>query len=266
MSKIVKGTSRSGVGTTLVVPQHRLVFDMGAPLVESLGVRKVFITHGHMDHAGALVFHASTRGMMGMGPPLFHVPAWMEADLRVILKAAARLNGGGVQFDMVPMEAGKSHDLGGPRRVVPFYTDHRLPCLGYKVYQTRNKLRDEFIGLPGEEIGRLRKGGTEVTREVEALAHTHVGDSRVTVLDKHPEVFQSDVLVLECTFVGDYSLEETHRRGHTHLSELAERAELFKDVKAVVLTHFSMRHSEKEVKAEVAKLPESLRDKIHLVF
>ena len=267
MRNLVQGTSRSGVGTTLYVPSHRVAFDMGAPLMEAVKFRKVFVTHGHVDHTTAMVFHASTRNLMGRSPSVFHVPAEDVSNVSDLLDAAGRLNGGKVPYEVVEMCEGESHDFGGSRRVVPFATDHRVPSLGYKLYQVRNKLREEFLGLPGPDLGRLkREEGVELTRPVEVLALAYVGDSRVTVLDTHPEVLKSEVLVLDSTFMGDYPLDKTHERGHTHLAELAERAELFKDVKTLVLTHFSLRYSEEEVKAELALFPDSLRDKVQLVF
>ena len=251
----------------MVSPQHRLVFDCGAPLMESVSVRKVFVTHGHVDHTMSMVFHASTRGLMGMSPSKFYVPWFLQAGFRTFLDAASALNEGGVSYELVPVDVGERVEVSDKRHVVPFRTDHRLLGYGYKVYETRHKLKPEYQGLPGTELGRLRtEEGVQLSDPVETLALTYVGDSRVTVLDKHPEVFQSEVLVMEATFVGDYPLVETHERGHTHLSELAERADLFKNVKTLVLTHFSLRHSDKEVKEEVAKLPESLRERVQLVF
>ena len=50
-----------------------------------------------------------------------------------------------------------------------------------------------------------------------------------------------------------------------HLDQIAERADLF-DNEFVVLTHFSRRHAEAEIRAEVdRRLPESLRARIRLL-
>lgn len=39
-----------------------------------------------------------------------------------------------------------------------------LPCMlqGYIVYSVKNKLKPEYIGLPGEEIKKLKMSGVQV--------------------------------------------------------------------------------------------------------
>ena len=60
------------------------------------------------------------------------------------------------------MQIGEELRLTGELFVKPFRTYHVVPSQGYVVYSRRQKLKKEFVGLPGPEIGRLRKSGVEV--------------------------------------------------------------------------------------------------------
>ena len=40
--------------------------------------------------------------------------------------------------------------------------DHSVPCVGFAFFERRKKLKDEYKGLAGGEIGKLRKAGVEV--------------------------------------------------------------------------------------------------------
>ena len=50
-------------------------------------------------------------------------------------------------------------------------------------------------------------------------------------------------MILECTFLDDrVSVAECRAKGHVHLDEIVERADLFEN-EAILLTHFSARYS-----------------------
>ena len=51
----VRGLSLGGVETCLQVPQFDLLFDVGHCPRSFAGTGRLFITHGHADHAGGLV-------------------------------------------------------------------------------------------------------------------------------------------------------------------------------------------------------------------
>lgn len=83
------------------------------------------------------------------------------------------------------------------------------------------------------------------------------------MLEAAPQLFDTRVLIFECTFVDAHrSVEQTRARSHTHLDELIARAERFHN-EAIVLMHFSQAYSPAEVHRIVAeRLPPSLRDRV----
>ena len=70
-------------------------------------------------------------------------------------------------------------------------------------------------------------------------------------------------MILECTFLDDrVSVAECRAKGHVHLDEIVERADLFEN-EAILLTHFSARYSSTEIVALLdAKLPPALRERV----
>ena len=81
----------------------------------------------------------------------------------------------------------------------------------------------------------------------EHLELAYVTDTLLGVVDQHPSLFRTRVLILECTFLDDRkSVESSRRSKHVHLDELIERAELFEN-EALVLVHFSQLYSPAEV-------------------
>ena len=140
---------------------------------------------------------------------------------------------------------------------------HTAPCQGYVLWSQREKLKPEHLELPGEEIARLRKAGVEITETQEEAQVAFCTDTRIDIVEEVELLRSVRLLILETTFVDDrVSVEESRAKGHIHLDEIAERADLF-DNEAILLTHFSARHKADEIVAALdAKLPSSLRERV----
>merc|ERR1712232_480296 len=86
--------------------------------------------------------------------------------------------------------------------------DHRVPCIGYSIFKLRNSLKEEFVGLPGREIGKLRKEGIEINEIEQEPFLCFMGDTTAAVFDTHPEILQQHkLIVIECSFFDDKSVE-----------------------------------------------------------
>jgi len=139
-----------------------------------------------------------------------------------------------------------------------------VPCQGYVVSERRQKLKLEFLGLPGPEIARRRAAGDEsLFEEQQTELFGFCGDTLIDVLEREEALRRVKLLVLECSFVDErVSVAEARAMGHVHLDEIVERAELFGN-EAVLLTHFSERYTSEEILAALdKKLPPALRAKV----
>ena len=257
------GFSVAGIETAIEVPSLGLVLDLGRCSRTSVNQPLVLVSHGHLDHVGAVVQHAARRAMMNMGESVYVVPASIAADVEGMFAAAEALDGGRIPRRVVPLGRGDELDLGKRRRVRPFETFHRVPSQGYTVWERRRRLRPKFRDLEGVRLGELRRAGHDLDEEYDVPILSFSGDTRVEVLERNPELLQAETLLLEATFLDDrVSVEDARAMGHIHLDELVARSELLA-AKNIVLHHFSARYAAAEVSQLChRRLPDTVKERI----
>ncbi len=263
----IRGISVGGVYTSLQVRELGVVLDVGLPIRSFAGTERIFLSHGHPDHAGALGALLGIRRLLGKGAPQVFLPAELAAPLQESLALQSRVHHCDLSIQAVPLLPGDTHELGQGLWVRALRTHHPVASLGYQFLRRVTKLSEPYRGLPGEEIARLRRENAPgVFEHVERLELAYVTDTLSRVLETSPSLLHSRVLILECTFVdAQRSIEDAQARAHLHLDELVARAELFQN-EALVLMHFSQSLSQTEVHAQVrSRLPPSLQQRVHLV-
>src|SRR5260221_13494491 len=147
----IEGWSRAAVQTYWRIPELKLGFDLGAQPWDFMGTPTWLITHTHLDHVAALPVYVARRRMMRMEPPTLYVPAEAVEDVRRLLLIMHRLDRGRMLCTLNGIRAGEEIDLSRELVVTAFATTHTIPSLGYVVWDRRQKLKEEFIGLPGEK-------------------------------------------------------------------------------------------------------------------
>ena len=259
----VRGLSIGGVETCIDLPRQKLCFDIGRCPREAVARPTVLFTHAHMDHMGGVAYHAATRALQRMAPPTYVVPRENAEALGELFAAWRRLDRSELAHTLVPLSPGEEHCLPNGWVARAFRSPHRVPCQGYALVSTRQKLRADLVGSTREEVRALALAGERVTEPHETVEVAFTGDTRVEVLEHEPLVRAARLLILECTFVDQrVSVAECRDKGHVHLDELAERAELLRN-EAVLLTHFSARYGPAEVRARIdERLPAELAARV----
>lgn len=262
----VRGVSLGGVYTSLQVPQLGVVFDVGMPMRSFAATDTIFLSHGHGDHVGALAAMLGIRGLLHTKrPPKIVMPAAIVDDLTAAIASMAKLQRHSLEFEAIPITPGEELQLRSNLSVRAFKTHHPVPSLGYLFFDRVQKLRAEFQGLPGQEIGRRRKAGHDLFDLEERLELAYATDTLLRVIDTTPELLKARVLIMECTFLDEKASLEKSRAGcHIHLDELLERASEFEN-EHLVLMHFSQLYSPREVHAILKKrLPPSLWERVRV--
>jgi ribonuclease Z len=263
----IEALSVGGVETCHQLPGFNLAMDIGRcpPGVERLGT--LLLTHGHIDHAAGLPYYVSLRGMMHLAPPRVFVPEESREILGDILRSWARLQSDALRCELVGVQPGDVLPLSKHRFARAFRSPHRIACVGYTLFQEGRQRRPELAHLSEAELEALARRGEQVHEQVTRPEICFPGDTSAEVIDLEETVTTARVLLLECTFLGEHVARDKARRGgHVHLEDLAERAHLFRN-EAILLTHFSRRHSRAEIEAAVrARLPESLLPRVHLLL
>jgi len=261
----IEGYSRAAVQSYWRVPELKMGFDLGAHPWDFMGTANWFISHTHLDHIAALPVYVARRRMMKMEPPTIYVPAENIDDVRKLLLIMQRLDRGRQNCELVPVEPGQEFELSRDHVVTAWATTHTIPSRGYMVWDRRNKLKDEYVGLPGGKIRDLRLAGTAVTREVRTPLLAYTGDTSPAGLDNYPAVYDVKVLITELSFIrASHRREKIHKFGHMHLDDFLERADRFKN-ELIVAGHFSTRYHPDEVRRVLEhKLPAALKAKVKL--
>lgn len=246
----LSGHSTAGVETWFRVHPPGLAFDAGRGALHLEGAQDLFLSHGHLDHALGIPFVISQRSLHGEGRTRVFCPAGTADDLRTFIAAAERLEAATYDYELVALRPGERVPVGKDRVVEAFATAHGVPSLGYHLWQRRKSLKAELRGIAGAELAARRARGEAIEDDSEELALSYCGDTGAKVFELEPRIFQSHVLMLECTFAAPEHRELGRRFQHVHLDDLAERQDRFEN-RALVLHHVSRRYRPDDFAAEV---------------
>lgn len=263
----VEGYSRAAVQSYFRVPELKLGFDLGGSPWDFMSLRTIFVTHPHLDHMAALPVYVARRRMMKMEPPTIYMPAEIVEPAERMLKAWQRLDRGRMVCELVGVRPGDEIELSRENVVTVFQTTHTVPSVGYVVWDRRRKLKPELAGRPQNEIRDLATSGVDVTHEVRVPLVCYTGDTAPPGLDADPAVYEAQILITELTFYRpEHRKEKIHKFGHTHLDDIVERAERFRNEK-ILFSHVSTRYLDHQIEKGILKrLPEGLRERVELWF
>jgi ribonuclease Z len=228
-----------------------LLVDAGEGLQLALGSRiwspeVVALTHGHSDHVlGLPGFVASRRyGKGAPDKPLTVIYPEGSSGIAVIRDLFANM-WPRETFPVTwrPVTAGAEIPFGRNRVLHAFASLHGTvePTLGYRVLETRPRLRQEYAGRPQADIRALvlERGRPALMEEHRHVIFAHSGDS----MPLPPELVRdADLLVHDATF-----LEPGDRRWDIHASS-AEVLAMAREarVRCLVLHHLSIRYERSE--------------------
>lgn len=246
------GTSKAGEATSWAIPELKWTFDCGA-LVQGWKPKRIFLSHTHSDHV-----HSLTHLRDEKQPPVVLLPAvalpFVQAHLRAYREMTDCMteresHGEGQHYpkdlDLIPTQPDEDIVIrqGGQEFVCrTIACHHRIETLGFSIFKRKHKLKEEYVGLPGREIGRLRKEGIDVTTFQEEPVLCFLGDTTEVVFERYPDLLQQHkVVVVECSFIDDDSLERSVQTKHMLWSRLKPHVEAHPQT-LFALTHFSLKY------------------------
>lgn len=261
----IEGYSRAAVQTYWRIPELRLGFDLGAQPWDYMGIPTYFISHTHLDHIAAIPSYVARRRMMKMDPPVIYLPGHGVSGVEALLKAFGRLDRGRLPCELIGIEGGEEIELTRELVVTTHPTKHSIPSIGFIVWERRRKLKPEYQNLSGDQIRDIRLSGIDVTNENRVPVFAYAGDTTPEGLDNNPAMYEAEVLVTEMTFVAPgHRKEKIHKHGHTHLDDIVERRDRFKN-KMIIFGHFSTRYNDAQIERWVSRaLPDRLDGRMHL--
>ena len=247
MHDLIRGFSRGMFSNWLWHRPLQLLVDAGEGAQLALGTNvfspsMLAITHGHSDHVLGIpgLIAARKFGKGAVDKPLTIL--FPEGSRGV--QAARHLVSTVYQDVVFPLnwiavKAGDAVPLGKGRRIEAMTVLHTTnePALGYRVIETRRRLKAQFASMPEAEIEAVARGGRrdELLEDAAHVVFAHSGDA----MPIDPAlVMHADLLVHDATFLDEPDRREPIHATTTEALEVARAAA----VKTLVLYHLSIRY------------------------
>jgi len=241
----LKGFSRGGLRTGFMLLPNNIFLDAGVPCPIKPNI--ILITHGHQDHIDCLYNHLldNDEVVQVIGAQT------LINNLDDYLSACRSLNTGyKVKFDKwdrKPISDNLIINTNNTKYYIETINlDHGVECLGYGLSELRNKLKEMYKDLPGQEIAQLKKNKVEITEEIHFPVLFFCGDMNYTSLTKLP--FNSyPYFIIECTFFDADHYTEARVKKHLHINDLVIFFTEHPNTK-FILIHFSCRYTKSQLK------------------
>jgi ribonuclease Z len=250
----IQALSTGGQYTSFQLPNQKVSIDMGLASERSIRCNRVFITHPHIDHAAGIIRHCSTREMIGLPPPIYYIGEEHRSAFDEMLAAWRRLNRSFMPCKVETIKPNQKVELENNYFIKAFRSIHRIPCLGYMLYEKRRKLSPEFSSCSGKELASLRKNNVDIHIHSSIPLFAYTGDTTIDVMEREDDLQKCSFLAIETTFFDDrVSVKKARAHGHIHIEEVAQKAHLFLNDK-ILLMHLSARHSLQEAEQAIERL------------
>ncbi|KAK1373332.1 tRNase Z TRZ1 [Heracleum sosnowskyi] len=252
----IEGLSIAGNETCVIFPGLSLAFDIGKCPQRAVSQEFLCISHAHMDHIGGLPMYVATRGLHNMKPPTIIVPKVIKENVEKLFEVHRSMDQSELKHTLIGLDVGEEFCLRKDMKVKAFKTYHGIPSQGYIVYAVKQKLKQEYCGLPGNEIIKLKSSGVEITDTITTPEIAFTGDtmSDFIVDSTNSDVLKAKILVMEATYVDNLvTVEHARDYGHIHMAEIINYASRFEN-KAILLIHFSARYQLNAIKDAVSAL------------
>lgn len=265
----LEGYAEGGIRTSIGCPEIGAMFDAGTTIPTCLRYDNIFITHGHPDHIGCITQIIARRNLQNLPPADVYLSSNIKNDLEIIFDAWRRINGGkGRKFpiNIHGKSVGDTIELKRGIKVNGVKTFHSISSVGWSVERTTQRLKAEFQGIPGAEIGKLKKKGIEVTFPHTETILTIPGDTTIDFLIKEQKAQKAKVLVHEVTYWDDIesTSEKCRQYGHTHFRDMIKHCDKFEG-EHLVFCHRSMKFSRSFIEKQVKDhFPKDIQDKIRI--
>lgn len=260
MKLTIHGYSTALFATWYFIEELGILFDAGDGLVSGLmgkcgKIKKVFISHADRDHLTGLLQYNQLFSHIG---PTIYYPKGSQSF--PFLEAFSKKFDPHIQGTFwEPIDKGQHIAIKERISIESLENEHVytsngiIKSLSYKVWETKKKLKTEFLGMPSETIKKIReeKGEPFLMEEQKTNLLSYSGDTPVV---DYARFEGTKVLIHEATFL---TKEETQTKNdknrHSSLEEVFEMVANC-NIEQLILGHFSSRYYQEEIDNKIKEL------------
>ena len=257
------GTSLAGVRTAITMPEFSLSFDVAQGFPYLFNMTKFFISHGHLDHAAGIPYIISQKMMTSQKAGEFYMPHSLVHPLTEIMGLWSKIEGFPYDFKFVGVKADDEIQINNHHYMKVFPTTHRIESFGYTLFESKKKLKREYLNLHKDQIVELRRKGIDVNEVIHTPMVSFTGDTQIEFLESRSWVKKSKILIMEATYLDSQrSVARAREWGHTHLDELIPHLDSIESER-IVLIHASSRYGINEINKYLdEKIPKAHRERV----
>jgi len=242
------GFSVAALRTNFFLKELNIMFDGG--LSSNYEPTHVFVTHLHTDHIASCPWHFNPGDKKDVK---FYVPQHTGLRLQNFLEASHPYKGynnllnqeSGLTgaFSIIEVEDTKNLEIeikGGKYILEIIRCYHTVRCTSYGLSEIKKKLKQEYLGLKGPEIKKLKDDGVEITDTLLKPFFLYIGDtSKEILLDDRLKKYST--IMIECTFLEESEKERADETKHMHWDHLSQYVQENQSI-TFILYHFSSRY------------------------
>jgi len=194
------------------------------------------------------------------------LPRELERPVDNLLRCWREVERQGTPYKLLPMSPGQLYEVRRDFGIRAYQTHHGGPSLGYGLISIREKLKPEFMGIPGPELVAMKKQGVEIQYRVEVPMVAFLGDTTAGPVFEQPDVVNAEILITECTFFDADHKAKAKAGKHLHVDQFIPIVEKLKN-QHIVLTHVSRRTGIRRAKRQLTKaLGAEAMQRIHFLM
>ncbi|MGE3262035.1 MAG: MBL fold metallo-hydrolase [Bacteriovoracia bacterium] len=237
------GYSLAGITTSVLCKNASACFDVGQGLPFQNSARRIFLTHGHLDHAAGIPYLISQKNMAGQKETDIFAPSSLVGPLEQILGIWQKVDEHKYTYSLKAAQPGEMIELDRFFSIKPFATTHRVQSLGYLLYQKKKRLKEAYRSLGQEGILAAKAAGENPNEDFLEPAVAFTGDTQIEFIDADPDLLKAKILFVEVTFWDEAKpVEHARKWGHMHFDELLAVLPRLKNER-IVLIHASVRYT-----------------------
>lgn len=255
MNLTITGYSTALFSTWYFIEELGLLFDAGDGVTSSLlqksrKIEHAFISHADRDHVTGLLKLNQLNARPGFPIIIFPRDARSFYALEEFSK---RFDSPVNQTIWRPIQDDETVQIRKDIFVRSIRNNHvpapqqEVKSLGFKVYQTKNKLKSEYAHLSPTEIIQLTQtiGREALTNELITNVLAYSGDTPVENFDHWDH---TQILIHEATFLTNQELPnaDKHPNKHSNLEDVLKMVSELR-IDTLILGHFSSRYSPAQI-------------------